>query len=65
MTAQQTAIERIACRVNRMNRDQCIDQLRRFRAFPLDFTPAYLQQMSVEKLRHVLTAAMITAQLRV
>jgi len=58
----QQPIEKLAHQVNTLDRDQCITQLQRFDAFPLDFTIEYLRQMSVEKLRHVLMAALITAR---
>ncbi len=55
-------IETIASQVYTLDREQCIRELQSFEAFPLDFTAQCLRQMSLEKLRHVLMAAMITAR---
>ena len=47
-----------------MSRTQCIDALTHFDGIPLDFTEPFLQRMSVERLRHILLAAMITVDRR-
>jgi len=51
----------IARRVQRLDRAQCIRRLASFDAIPLDFSREMLEGMSVERLRHLLMAAMITA----
>lgn len=47
-----------------MSRTQCIDALTHFEEIPLDFTEAFLHRMSLERLRHVLLAAMLTVDRR-
>ncbi|MHB1156404.1 MAG: hypothetical protein ACYC26_06135 [Phycisphaerales bacterium] len=54
--------EQLARLIPELNREQCIAELRGFGKFRIDFTNEYLQQMSVEKLRHVLLAAMLTCK---
>lgn len=54
-------IEQLAVEVNHFDRKRCIKELCHFDSFALDFTPEFFQKMSVEKLRHVLMAALITA----
>lgn len=53
--------EQLARMIPELNRDQCIAELQRFDRFPIDFTPQYLQQLSIDKLRHILLAAFLTA----
>lgn len=55
---------RIAQRVQQLGRDECIRRLQAFEAFPLDFPSDMLEGMSVERLRHLLMAALITAHKR-
>ena len=50
--------------VHRMNRSQCIDELTHFPDIPLDFSEDFLQNMSVERLRHLLAAAVLTVHQR-
>lgn len=47
-----------------LSRQQCIERLLHFPELPLDFDRAYLEQMSEERLRHVLLAAVVTAHTR-
>ena len=56
--------EQLIQQIHALNRSQCIRELLGFKSFPLDFTPTYLKQMSVERLRHLLMAAMLTAHRR-
>jgi len=49
-----------ARRIQAMDRAACIEALRRFDRFPLDFTDDYLAGLSVEQLRHILLAAHVT-----
>lgn len=53
-----------ALRIHTMDREQCIEELLHFRGIPLDFNAAYLSQMSSDRLRHVLLAAVITVHTR-
>lgn len=56
--------EQLAREVYQLDREACIRELTHFRAIPLDFNESYLQSMSVERLRHVLLAALITVRNR-
>ena len=40
-----------------LDRDACIDQLLHFPELPLDFTPEFLDGQTLERLRHLLLAA--------
>lgn len=60
MDTTASPIEIARC-VQRLDRDQCIRRLESFEAIPLDFSREMLEGMSVERLRHLLLAAMITA----
>jgi len=60
MSSLTTTI-RIAERVQRLDRTECIRRLESFEAIPLDFPHDMLEGMSVERLRHLLMAALITA----
>lgn len=57
-------LEQLAVEINHFDRNRCINELCHFDGLQLDFTPEFLGQMSVEKLRHVLMAALITASKR-
>ena len=48
--------------IHSFDRNQCIDELTHFKSFPLDFDEGYLDKLSLEKLRHVLMAAYVTAR---
>ena len=49
------------CReVHLFDRHQCIQELLNFPDIPLDFTQAFLDDMSLERLRHILLAAYVT-----
>lgn len=50
--------------IHQMTSDECIETLLHFSEIPLDFDRAFLELMSVEKLRHVLVAAMLTVHRR-
>lgn len=47
-----------------MDRSQCIHALTHFQGMPLDFDEAFLQGMSLERLRHILMAAILTVSRR-
>ena len=51
-------------RIHSLSRGDCIQELTHFRDIPLDFEKHYLEQMSVERLRHVLLAAVLTVKFR-
>ena len=57
-----TSLEVAARQIQAFDRQQCITELLGFDAIPLDFTADCLRNMSTEKLRHLLMAAMVTYQ---
>ncbi|QNN24234.1 hypothetical protein HED60_18810 [Planctomycetales bacterium ZRK34] len=57
-------VHQLVQQIHGMSRTQCIDALTHFDGIPLDFTEPFLQRMSVERLRHILLAAMITVDRR-
>ena len=48
--------------IHSLDRDRCKVELLSFQASKLDFTEQYLDQMSTERLRHVLMAACLQAR---
>lgn len=50
--------------IHELDRSACIHELMNFRYVPLDFTHEYLSGMSVERLRHVLLAAVLAVHSR-
>jgi len=57
-------VHQVVQRIHGMSRTQCIHALTRFEDIPLDFDEAYLRSMSVERLRHILLAAVLTVHKR-
>ncbi|MBN1764461.1 MAG: hypothetical protein JW860_04325 [Sedimentisphaerales bacterium] len=58
MTTINTDYERMACIVAQMSRDEVKQEILHFKGtFKLDFPEDYLEQLSVERLRHILLAA--------
>jgi len=55
-------IDQIIHDIHALDRAGCINTLRAFQQPQLDFTDAYLQEMSLDQLRHVLMAACIQAR---
>ncbi|MBI1368976.1 MAG: hypothetical protein GC162_10025 [Planctomycetes bacterium] len=60
----QNPIHQTVREIHAMSRGQCIDALTHFRDIPLDFDESFLSQMSLERLRHVLLAAVLTVHRR-
>ena len=55
--------EQTATSISALGRDELEKRLRNFRGrFKLDFTENYLNGLSVDRLRHILLAALINAQ---
>lgn len=55
--------EQTATSISVLGRDELEKRLRNFRGrFKLDFTENYLNGLSVDRLRHILLAALINAQ---
>ena len=55
-------LDRVLREVNGLSRRECIDRLTHFEHIPLDFDESFLRTMSVERMRHILMAAVITAR---
>jgi len=50
-------LEELVHLISGMGRKAIIEQLRNYRAsFPVDFTPQYLEQQSLDRLQHLLLA---------
>lgn len=54
------SIEAALKEIHTMDRPRCIHELTHFRDIPLDFDPDFLNGMSIERLRHILMAAVLT-----
>ncbi len=60
---QPPQIEELICLVSSLDRDGLVRQFLNFRgAFPIDFTPQFLNQLSVERLRHIFVALCLQNQ---
>ncbi|MFH1613997.1 MAG: hypothetical protein ABIG61_02790 [Planctomycetota bacterium] len=59
MTSQEYS-EKIALQVASLNKEEILRKIHTFRKFRLDFTDDYLENLPLDKLRHILLAAMIT-----
>ena len=58
-------VERQVTSVAALGRDELTRRIRNFRGrFKLDFTEDYLNKISVDRLRHILLAALINAKKR-
>lgn len=56
-------IEELICLVATLDRPSLVKQFRTFKAnFPIDFTPEFLEQQPVERLRHILLAVCLQSQ---
>ena len=56
-------VERQVTSIAALGRDELKRRIRNFRGrFKLDFTEDYLNKISVERLRHILLAALITTK---
>ena len=53
--------EKLSALIVSLSRPQLNKRIRKFKgSFKLDFTDSYLEKVSVDKLRHILLAAMLT-----
>ena len=53
--------EKLSASIVSLSRPQLNKRIRKFKGgFKLDFTDSYLEKVSVDKLRHILLAAMLT-----
>ena len=58
--AQNRSFEQVASAVNSLNKTQVKNRLLHFKGrLKFDFTETYLEALSVDKLRHILVAAML------
>ncbi len=64
MSPVDLPIEKLVQHVHALDADGCIDELTHFPSIPLDFDEPFLREMSVERLRHILVAACLTARRR-
>ena len=60
---QPLQIEELICVVSSLDRPSLVRQFQNFRGtFPVDFTPQFLNQLSVERLRHIFVALCLQNQ---
>jgi hypothetical protein len=60
--ASREYFEQAATSIGTLERDELKKQIKNFKArFKLDFTEDYLNSVSVDRLRHILLAAMVNA----
>ncbi|MBW8035879.1 MAG: hypothetical protein FVQ79_09670 [Planctomycetes bacterium] len=53
--------EKLSTLIVSLSRPQLKNRIRKFKGgFKLDFTDSYLEKLSVDRLRHILLAAMLT-----
>jgi len=53
--------EKLSALIVSLSRPQLKNRIRKFKgSFKLDFTDSYLEKVSVDRLRHILLAAMLT-----
>jgi hypothetical protein len=63
MSSAQYYVERQVTSVAALGRDELKRRIKNFRGrFKLDFTEDYLNKISVDRLRHILLAALINAK---
>jgi hypothetical protein len=56
-------VEELVCVVSALGREALLGQFHTYRAsFPVDFTDAYLQALSTERLRHLFLAVCLQSQ---
>ena len=56
-------VEELICLVASLDKAQLTKQFMTFRAsFPVDFTPEFLERLSVERMRHIFVALCLQAQ---
>jgi hypothetical protein len=59
----QSGVEELAVQLASMDRRQLVDVLRTIPChFEMDFTDGFLQEISIERLRHITLAAILQAQ---
>ncbi len=59
----RNSLDRIATSIATLGKDEVKNRIKTFRGrFRLDFTDEYLDKLTVDRLRHILLAALITAK---
>ena len=60
---QAHQVEELICVVSGMDRPALVRQFRAYRStFPLDFTPEFLETVSLDRLRHIFVALCLQCQ---
>ena len=60
---QPLQIEELICLVTSLDRRTLVRQFQNFRGnFPIDFTPQFLEQLSLDRLRHIYVALCLQNQ---
>ncbi len=60
---QPEQVEELICLVSSLDRPALVRQFQEFDAgFPVDFTPEFLQQVEVDRLRHIFVALCLQCQ---
>jgi hypothetical protein len=55
-------VEELVCSVAEFDRSRCVDALRSIAWPPLDFSAEYLESQTLDRLRHLVMAAMLRAR---
>jgi len=61
MMVLEQSIDRLITSIGELDREECIHELRSLHRPRIDFTDEYLDALSLDRLRHILAAAMIQA----
>ena len=56
------SLDTLVSRIARMERAECVMEMRTIEQLPLDFTDEYLDAASLDQLRHLLLAAVVQAR---
>ncbi len=60
---QSQQVEELICLVSALDRSSLIEQFQNYQAgFPVDFTPEFLNNESIERLRHIFLALCLQCQ---
>ena len=60
---QSEQVEELICLVSSLDRETLVSQFTRYPAdFPIDFTPEFLREQPLERLRHIFVALCLHSQ---
>lgn len=60
---QANQVEELICLVSALDRDALVRQFHNYQSkFPLDFTPDFLNQQPIDRLRHIFVALCLQCQ---